>query len=75
MFIGIDHGTTAMRFAGESGQFKLSREAAKDFTISALSRLCPIDKIEGIALCYSMGDGISSITSIEQSEEPGNHQP
>ena len=33
MFIGIDHGTTAMRFAGERGQFKLSRETAKDFTI------------------------------------------
>ncbi|MDP3563572.1 MAG: methanogenesis marker 12 protein [Methanoregula sp.] len=64
MFIGIDHGTTAMRFAGESGQFKLSRETARDFTISALSLLCPIDEIEGIALCYSMGDGITSITSI-----------
>jgi putative methanogenesis marker protein 12 len=64
MFIGIDHGTTAMRFAGGSGQFKLSRETARDFTISALSLLCPIDEIEGIALCYSMGDGITSITSI-----------
>jgi hypothetical protein len=25
MFIGIDHGTTAMRFAGEPGRFKISR--------------------------------------------------
>jgi len=71
MFIGIDHGTTAMRFAGESGQFKLSREAAKNFTMSALSHLCPIDKIEGIALCYSMGDGISSITSIDHVQNRG----
>jgi putative methanogenesis marker protein 12 len=71
MFIGIDHGTTAMRFAGESGQFKLSREAAKDFTISDLSRLCPINEIEGIALCYSMGDGITSITSIEKVKNRG----
>ena len=71
MFIGIDHGTTAMRFAGETGQFKLSREAAKDFTISALSRLCPIDDIEGIALCYSMGDGITSITSIGKVKNRG----
>jgi putative methanogenesis marker protein 12 len=71
MFIGIDHGTTAMRFAGESGQFKLSREAAKNFTISALSRLCPINEIEGIALCYSMGDGITSITSIEKVRSRG----
>ncbi|MDO9327048.1 MAG: methanogenesis marker 12 protein [Methanoregula sp.] len=71
MFIGIDHGTTAMRFAGEHGQFKISRETAKDFTISALSPLCPIDEIEGIALCYSMGDGISSITSIGKVKNRG----
>jgi putative methanogenesis marker protein 12 len=71
MFIGIDHGTTAMRFAGESGQFKLSRETARDFTISALSLLCPIDEIEGIALCYSMGDGITSITSIGKVKNRG----
>ncbi len=64
MFIGIDHGTTAMRFAGESGKFKISREAAKEFSIEDLSKLCPLDKIEGIALCYSMGDNISSITNI-----------
>jgi putative methanogenesis marker protein 12 len=71
MFIGIDHGTTAMRFAGESGQFKLSRETARDFTISALSLLCPINEIEGIALCYSMGDGITSITSIGKVKNRG----
>jgi putative methanogenesis marker protein 12 len=71
MFIGIDHGTTAMRFAGERGEFKLSREAATDFTIRALSFLCPIDEIEGIALCYSMGDGITSITSIEKVKNRG----
>jgi putative methanogenesis marker protein 12 len=71
MFIGIDHGTTAMRFAGESGQFKLTRETARDFTISALSLLCPIDEIEGIALCYSMGDGITSITSIGKVKNRG----
>ncbi|MDO8871991.1 MAG: methanogenesis marker 12 protein [Methanoregula sp.] len=71
MFIGIDHGTTAMRFAGERGQFRLSRENARDFTISALSLLCPIDEIEGIALCYSMGDGITSITSIDKVKNRG----
>lgn len=71
MFIGIDHGTTAMRFAGECGQFKLSREAAKDFSISALSPLCSVDEIDGIALCYSMGDGITSITSIDKVQNRG----
>ncbi len=64
MFIGIDHGTTAMRFAGEPGIFKISREAAREFLIKDLSRLCPVDEIEGIALCYSMGDNFSSITSV-----------
>ena len=71
MFNGIDHGTTAMRFAGEHGQFRLSRETARDFTISALSLLCPIDEIEGIALCYSMGDGITSVTSIGKVKNRG----
>ncbi|PKL68154.1 MAG: methanogenesis marker 12 protein [Methanomicrobiales archaeon HGW-Methanomicrobiales-1] len=71
MFIGIDHGTSAMRFAGDSGQFKISREAARDFTTDSLSQLCPIDEIEGIALCYSMGDGITSITSIGKVKNRG----
>jgi putative methanogenesis marker protein 12 len=64
MFIGIDHGTTAMRFAGESGKFKISRETAKAFSIQDLSQLCPLNEIEGIAICYSMGDNFSSITNI-----------
>ncbi len=71
MFIGIDHGTTAMRFAGESGEFKISREAALEFTIEDLSRICPVDGIEGIALCYSMGDNISSITHISKVKNRG----
>lgn len=64
MFIGVDHGTTAMRFAGESGEFKVSREAAKEFRIADLSRICPVEEIEGIAICYSMGDNIAAITGI-----------
>ncbi len=75
MFIGIDHGTTAMRFAGESGKFKISREAAKEFSIEDLSRLCPLDEIEGIALCYSMGDNYLFHHQYYQSEKPGAHKP
>jgi len=71
MFIGIDHGTTAMRFAGESGKFKISRETAKEFSIQDLSQLCPVDEIEGIALCYSMGDNFSSITHITKIKNRG----
>jgi len=71
MFIGIDHGTTAMRFAGEGREFKISREAAKEFHFADLSRLCPPDEIEGIALCYSMGDNISAITNIQKVQNRG----
>jgi putative methanogenesis marker protein 12 len=71
MFIGIDHGTSAMRFAGENGEFKIPRETAKEFCISDLSRICPVDEIEGIAICYSMGDNISAITAIGRVKNRG----
>lgn len=71
MFIGIDHGTTAMRFASESGRFRISREEAKEFCIGDLARLCPRDRIEGIAVCYSMGDNISAITGIAKVRDRG----
>lgn len=71
MFIGIDHGTTAMRFAGGKGEFKIPREAAKEFCIADLSRICPVDEIEGIAICYSMGDNIAAITNISKVKNRG----
>lgn len=71
MFIGVDHGTTAMRFAGESGEFRISREAAKEFHIADLTRLCPLDDIDGIAICYSMGDNITAITDIRKVNDRG----
>ena len=71
MFIGIDHGTTAMRFATGSGQFKIPREAALSFVFSDVSKLCPIDEIEGIALTYSMGDNFSKITRIQKLVDRG----
>jgi len=71
MFIGIDHGTTAMRFAGDAGEFKISREEAKDFRVSDLARICPVNAIEGIALCYSMGDNFSKITAIGKLQNRG----
>ena len=71
MFIGIDHGTSAMRFAGDTGEFRISRETAKEFRIADLSRICPVDEIEGIALCYSMGDAIAAITDIRKVKNRG----
>lgn len=71
MFIGIDHGTTAMRFASETGQFKISREDAKSFSMNDLFSHFPENKIEGIALTYSMGDNISAITDIRKIRNRG----
>ena len=71
MFLGIDHGTTAMRFASGTGQFRLTREEAMRFAAADLGRLCPPDDIEGIALCYSMGDNFSKITDIKKIKNRG----
>ncbi|MFZ1898221.1 methanogenesis marker 12 protein [Methanoregula sp.] len=71
MFIGIDHGTTAMRFASDTDHFKLTREEATGFIVADLSRLCPPDEIEGIALCYSMGDNFSKISDIKKIKNRG----
>lgn len=71
MFIGIDHGTTAMRFAGESCEFKISREAATEFRIADLAYLCPVEEIEGIAITYSMGDDLTAVTNIRNVHNRG----
>ena len=71
MFIGIDHGTTAMRFATTRKEFKISREEATSFIIPDLAALCLPDEIGGIALSYSMGDNFSKITSIHKVNNRG----
>ncbi|MDO8840951.1 methanogenesis marker 12 protein [Methanocalculus sp.] len=71
MFIGIDHGTTAIRFASATDEFKISRSEAREFTINDLARLGRIDEIEGIALCYSMGDNFTAITDITRLSNRG----
>jgi putative methanogenesis marker protein 12 len=71
MFIGIDHGTTAIRFATASAAFKLSREEATQFSAKDLDRLSPIADIRCMAVCYSMGDAISAITPIRSVRNRG----
>jgi putative methanogenesis marker protein 12 len=71
MFIGIDHGTTSIRFSSGESCFKITREDAREFRWQSLSRICPLDEIEGIALTYSMGDGITRITAIRDVEGRG----
>ncbi len=64
MFLGIDHGTTAMRFATGSGVLRIPRRDARSFELADLEAVGPLAEIEGCALCYSMGDGIRAITPI-----------
>ncbi len=71
MYIGIDHGTTAMRFSNGVTDWKLPRREATGFRISALSHLGPLEEIEGIALTYSMGDNFSVIRPISRLEKRG----
>ena len=72
MYIGIDHGTTSLRFASDNGKkFKMSREAAKEFTIEDLQKLGPVEDIAGIALCYSMGDNFTQITPVDKLKNRG----
>ncbi|HJJ54889.1 MAG TPA: methanogenesis marker 12 protein, partial [Methanocorpusculum sp.] len=72
MFIGIDHGTTSLRFSGDNGaHFKITREEATSFEVSMLEQLCPLDEIEGIALCYSMGDNFTKITNVKSLKNRG----
>ena len=65
MFVGIDHGTSALRFsAGDGRRFKVRREEAVSFCAADLSRLGPVESIEGIALTYSMGDNFTAVTPV-----------
>ena len=74
MFVGIDHGTTAMRFVGiaDDGikKFELLRSDAAVMSepeiIDSILHHFDVDKseIELIAVTYSMGDGITAIENI-----------
>lgn len=72
MFIGIDHGTSSLRFSGDNGDhFKITREEATSFDLKILERLCPLEEIEGIVICYSMGDNFTKITNIKSLKNRG----
>jgi putative methanogenesis marker protein 12 len=78
LFIGIDHGTTGIRFANTEGQwFELTRSQARDMSRAQIvdsifkNFKAPENEIELIALTYSMGDGISKITPIGKVENRG----
>ena len=78
MFIGVDHGTTGIRFAETEGRWvELSRQQARDMTreqiIGAVLAGLGARKedVKLIAVNYSMGDGISRITPIQKAANRG----
>jgi len=71
MFVGIDHGTTAMRFAGGGRVYKIPRADAVSFLLSDLFALTQGEEIEGFVITYSMGDNFSEITQVSELKNRG----
>jgi putative methanogenesis marker protein 12 len=80
-FIGIDHGTTAIRFALIKGNkvltFELERTAAaamsEEEILASIEDEFEIQRkaIDLVALTYSMGDGFSTIKDVRKLEGRG----
>ena len=76
MFLGVDHGTTAIRFATPEGRcWTLSRKeaslcSAQDI-LKGVGTNLGSEKIDLVALCYSMGDGINQIMRLADAPNRG----
>ena len=76
MFLGIDHGTTAIRFAADNGRcWELSRREASSLSeeeiLSQVSENLALDGVDLVALTYSMGDGLTRIMRLEDAPNRG----
>lgn len=76
MFLGVDHGTTAIRFATPEGRgFDLARDEASrsssEEIVDLIVRNLGSEEIDLIALSYSMGDGISRIMRLADAPSRG----
>ena len=76
MFLGVDHGTTAIRFASEKGSiYELSRSSAADLSyeqiLSRIEESLGPERVDLVALSYSMGDGLTSIVRLEDAANRG----
>ncbi len=88
MFLGVDHGTRAIRFANSDGKcYVIPRAEAGGLAPSEIIDrireafdldLAPgpsgaggAEKVELLALCYSMGDGLTEIVKIEDAANRG----
>jgi len=78
MFIGIDHGTRAIRISSsDENSFIIDRNEASKISFENLCSYIKkylkidIDKIKLAALTYSMGDGITQIKNIKDVTDRG----
>ena len=76
MFLGVDHGTTAIRFATPEGHcWDLARKEASLSSSEEIQKLIirnmGSEDIDLVALSYSMGDGISRIMRLADAPNRG----
>ena len=76
MFLGIDHGTTAIRFAVETGRcWELPRSEASRLSseeiLAGIRRNLGISHVDLVVLTYSMGDGLTRIVRLEDAPNRG----
>lgn len=76
MFIGVDHGTRAIRFATSEGRCcVIPREEAGNLStkeiMDRVKASLEIDQVDLLSLTYSMGDGLTQIVRIEDAINRG----
>ena len=76
MFVGIDHGTQAIRLATTAGRcWELPRKEASQLSSAELMKLLKdrlaLSNVDMVALTYSMGDGLTKIIRMEDAKNRG----
>lgn len=76
MFLGVDHGTTAIRFATTEGRcWELLRQEASRLPPEDILKLIRdnlgLNHVDLAALTYSMGDGLNRIVRLEDAPNRG----
>ena len=75
MFAGVDHGTTAIRFATADGECwelpRIDASALSPERIIDLFRQNLGSKVQLMAMSYSMGDGLTEIMRLEDAPNRG----
>ena len=76
MFLGIDHGTTAIRFAVETGRcWELPRHEASRLSseeiLEGVRRNLGLSHVDLVSLTYSMGDGLTRIVRLDDAPNRG----